>query len=285
MEFGSYTVLEQLATLREHHVWLGFRFKSPQPTELEHFELWTIHATLECGIICPILGSHDLYVGDLAVVAGCWLSFGCCWITRWAATHTYLCSVRLHGHCSPGQQRAHLWRDPSAALRTSPAASPWSWTSRVCASTGPLGRDDGVPFSKKEGGWTSRKRGFNRGKWWIKHETWLKFRFKHEKWKNGVWSDNYIDDVSMRGGQTRQDHGDAMGMGVGRLNAMVTCGRVMWDAGIFGRDTPCFRNFTRPLACTTSSKFLFFRFSHVFWNTSKSFKLVVGGLSIENQAG
>ena len=94
-----------------------------------------------------------------------------------------------------------------------------------------------------------------------------------------------IDDVSMRGGQTRQDHGDAMGMGVGRLNAMVTCGHVMWDAGIFGRDTPCFRNFTRPLACTTSSKFLFFRFSHVFWNTSKSFKLVVGGLSIENQAG
>ena len=108
MEFGSYTVLEQLATLREHHVWLGFRFESPQPTELEHFELWTIHATLEYGIICPILGSHDLYVGDLAVVAGCWLSFGCCWITRWAATHTYLCSVRLHGHCSPGQQRAHL---------------------------------------------------------------------------------------------------------------------------------------------------------------------------------
>ena len=67
----------------------------------------------------------------------------------------------------------------------------------------------------------------------------------------------------MRGGQTRQDHGDAMGMGVGRLNAMVTCGHVMWDAGIFGRDTLCFGNFNRPLACTTSSKFLFFRFSHV----------------------
>ena len=34
------------------------------------------------------------------------------------------------------------------------------------------------------------------------------------------------DDVSIMGGSNEQDHGDAMAMGVGRLNAMV--GAVWW---------------------------------------------------------
>ena len=32
--------------------------------------------SMQYGIICPILG--------------CWLSFGCCWITRWTTTHTHI---------------------------------------------------------------------------------------------------------------------------------------------------------------------------------------------------